>query len=94
MSNPEFDPPLVMVEWEDSHGDGTWQRVDGGLEDKVLICRSVGWVVLEGLNVLVIAPHLSLQEKGVPEQGCGVMSIPKSTIRRRVKLEKVWDRPE
>lgn len=56
-------PRLVLIEWEDSHGDGSWQQLDGEIEDRALICRSVGWLILDGERAKVVAPHLS-------EQGC------------------------
>ena len=67
---------LVLIEWEDSHSDGVWQQLDVELEDRALVCRSVGWLVLDGERAKVIVPHLSDQEDGVPLQGCGIMTIP------------------
>ena len=75
-----------MVEWEDSHGDGAWHQLDGEIEDRVLVCRSVGWLVLDGDRAKVVVPHLNEQETGVPRQGCGVMSIPARAVLRIVEL--------
>ncbi len=79
---------LVLVEWEDSHGDGEWQQLDGEIEDRVLVCRSVGWLVLDGERVKVVAPHLHQGEEGVPTQGCGIMTIPTSAVIRVVNLQE------
>ncbi len=46
---------LVLIEWEDSHADGAWHHIGGGVEDRALICRSVGWLVLDGERVKVVA---------------------------------------
>lgn len=27
-------PRLVLIEWEDSHGDGAWHQRDSGIEDR------------------------------------------------------------
>ena len=80
-------PRLVLIEWEDSHGDGAWHQLDGEIEDRALVCRSVGWLVLDGERAKVIVPHLSEQDAGVPLQGSGVMTIPASAVLRIVGLE-------
>lgn len=71
---------LVLVEWEDSHGDGAWHPIGDEIADRALVCRSVGWLVLHGKNAVVIAPHINEQEPGVPLQGCGVMTIPARAV--------------
>jgi len=50
-------PPLVLIEWQDSHLEAGWQEVD--FEDEALVCRSVGWLVSDGANCKAVAPHLS-----------------------------------
>ena len=76
---------LVLIEWEDSHSDGAWCAMEG-IEDRTLICRSVGWLVLDGERAKVVAPHLNEQEAGVPLQGCGVMTIPARAVLRITDL--------
>ena len=39
---------LVLIEWEDSHADGVWRVLSGSVKDRALVCRSVGWLVLDG----------------------------------------------
>jgi hypothetical protein len=51
---------LVLIEWEDSHGNGEWQRVDVPIEDRALVCKSVGWLVLDGKHAKVLGPALEL----------------------------------
>lgn len=77
---------LVMIEWEDSHTAGGWQQIEEEIEDRTLICRSVGWLVLDGERAKVVAPHLNEQEPGVPLQGSGVMTIPARCILSVVDL--------
>lgn len=72
--------PLVMIEWEDSHSSGAWEQIGGEIEDRALVCRSVGWLVLDGERAKVIAPHKSDQEPGVPLQASGVMTIPARSV--------------
>ena len=84
-------PPyrLVLIEWEDSHSDGAWQHLDEDLEDRALVCRSVGWLVLDGERAKVVVPHMSEQEAAVPLQGCGIMTIPAAAVLRIVDLATV-----
>ena len=79
---------LVLIEWEDSHADGSWCQIGNGIEDRALICRSVGWLVLDGEKAKVVAPHINEQEAGVPLQGCGVMTIPTRAVLRVRDLEQ------
>ena len=75
-----------MVEWEDSHGDGSWHDLENGIEDRALICSSVGWLVLDGEHAKVVAPHMNEQEPGVPFQGSGIMTIPTRAVLRITPL--------
>ena len=77
---------LVLIEWEDSHGNGEWQEIGGSIEDRALVCRSVGWLVLDGKRAKVIAPHINQAEPGVESQGCGIMTIPTAAIISITKL--------
>lgn len=81
--------PLVLIEWEDSHGDGAWSDLSNGVEDRALVCRSVGWLVLDGERAKVVAPHMSEQEPGVPLQGSGIMTIPSRAVLRVLRLGEV-----
>jgi hypothetical protein len=77
---------LVLIEWEDSHTEGGWQRLDADLEDRAVVCRSVGWLVLDGEAVKIVAPHLNHPETGVPLQGSGVMHIPARAVLRMTDI--------
>lgn len=77
---------MVLIEWEDSHGDGVWHLLDKPIEDRALVCRSVGWLLLDGERAKVVAPHVNEAEDGVPLQGCGVMTIPARAVVRITDL--------
>ena len=79
---------LVMIEWQDSHGDGAWHEISDAIPDRALVCRSVGWLALDGENAKVIAPHVNQGEEGVPLQGCGVMTIPARAVLRILELSQ------
>ena len=71
---------MHYIEWEDSFGTssgmGPWVEVDAGPEDTM--CFSCGFVVKEDSQTITIAGH-----KACTGQFSGVMTIPKSAIRKR-----------
>lgn len=70
---------LVLIEWEDSSTLGGWQDLTCEIEDAALLCRSVGWLVLDGEKAKVLAPHVhSPGEENF--QGSGMMTIPARAI--------------
>jgi|ERR1017187_7005920 hypothetical protein len=83
---PDFQ--LVLIEWEDSHSPAGWQTLDAPFEDRALVCRSVGWLVLDGARAKVLAPHLNNAEPGVLLQGSGIITIPTRAVLRVASLEE------
>lgn len=72
---------LIYVEWLDSWSSDRWQRHDDALPDAApLPCYSVGWLLADGAQGIVIAGNYGEQES------CGRMTIPHSVITRRVVL--------
>lgn len=76
---------IERITWVDSYGCGpSWRTLDE-LPD-ACICNSVGWVIRENEEVLVIAPHYSEPSDGDTVY-CGEMVIPIACIRERVQLQ-------
>ena len=72
---------LVAVEWVDSYGCGSvWSELPDTAPAHH--CYSVGWLVRQSDDVVVIVPHLSPPHAdiGAEEQGCGDMTIPRVAI--------------
>ena len=69
---------MICIEWEDSFGVSgePWVEVEPGPENAM--CVSCGFVVKEDSQTLTIAGH-----KATTGQFSGVMTIPKSAIRKR-----------
>ena len=68
---------LVEVEWIDSvHGSGWENREVDDTPD--MIIRTVGWIAQRTKRYLKIAASVN----GANKQVCGVMSIPRVSIRR------------
>jgi hypothetical protein len=76
-------PPLVLIEWEDSHWRPGWARgIDDGQIEPVNV-QSVGWLIHNGKEAKVIAAHIS--DENTP-QTCGDMTIPARSI---LKIRKI-----
>jgi hypothetical protein len=81
--------PLVFVRWVDSHSrHAGWSRADDiyGLGSP-LPCESVGWVLVDNDEVLVVVPHLAGCNIECIQSVCGEMTIPKSAIVTRKILD-------
>lgn len=52
-------PPLVLVTWVDSRQtEGSWQFLSDLSPPAPVICRSVGWLVHDGPDCLIVAQSL------------------------------------
>ena len=68
--------PLVYVCWLDSRAVGPGWVLIENLENRVLFCHSVGWVVSKSEKSWIIAPHYA----EAPEQINGALEIPVVSI--------------
>jgi len=86
---------IVLVEWTDSYGCSSgWEET----EDLKIIphhCYSVGYLVKENDEVIVLVPHLSPENKetNATEQGCGDMTIPRVAIKNISFLKRIEEAP-
>ena len=71
----------VLVTWVDSARSMEWTPYAPCL--KPTVCKSVGWVVAETEEVLVLAPHITIEDE---PQRCGDMTIPKCAIKKTQTL--------
>ena len=79
-------PPLTLIRWMDARGVGSdWESLED-IELQVTECQSVGWVLAERDDCVLVVPHIVLSPNHDPEQGCGDMAIPKSAILSRHEL--------
>lgn len=80
---------LVLIEWVDSHvAVGGWKLLDDfDRNAKAPFCRSVGWVVRDDDEIIVVVPHFIEEQGDVARQGCGDMTIPKCSVVRVIDLE-------
>ena len=84
MANP--DNP-ILVEWIDSAQPiSAWMFLENKPSLEIIQCVSVGWVVGETDEVLMLAPNLGDIESGGSGQASGFIRIPKSAVTRRVAM--------
>lgn len=80
---------LVYIEWVDSFGGGGWQpMLESTEEPEPLVCKSVGWLMVDGVHSKVIVPHIheAQEEIGAKLSGCGDMTIPACAVLRMIDL--------
>ncbi len=80
---------LVCVKWVDAFGcSTTWEEIED-VEAHAHYCYSVGWIVKESDDAIVLVPHYSPASElyNVKEQGCGDMTIPKLGIQYILNLK-------
>lgn len=79
-----------LIEWLDSAQPiSSWKHLDDLPDLEVIECVSVGWVVKESDQIVMLAPNLGDYKSGGGAQGSGFIRIPKAAITRRVLLEEV-----
>jgi hypothetical protein len=77
---------LVAVEWEDSQRPlASWQWLDEYEVPDAIRCISVGFLVAQTDAALALAPNLGDVEQS-RAQGCGIIRIPVSAVRRIADL--------
>ena len=74
---------LVMVTWADATGAGSeWQFRDDDFVSGIAVVESVGWLIQEDDEFVVVLPHYARNSHDqIKDQGIGEMSIPRCSIR-------------
>lgn len=74
---------LVLIEWVDSYSFyEQWDFIKEIAEPEIVKCISVGFVIKETDDSIMILPHIS----GENEAGRGGICIPKISIIKTIKL--------
>ena len=79
---------LIWISWVDSTEYSRWNNREDLEEDfdkDTLLCESVGWIIKEDKDRLMIGPHYS---KGT-NSFSGTFSIPKVAIKEIVEIKDV-----
>jgi len=80
---------LCLIEWMDPYTfSDKWESISEMPNLKNTICVSVGWIMKETKDNILIIPHISdIGNKNSLGTGCGAMVIPKLSIVKRKKLK-------
>jgi hypothetical protein len=77
---------LIYVEWTDASSGPGWQRIDEIQQQRPLRCRSVGWLVHEDKDHIVLAASTYMPIEGFVMQAACDISIPLGMITKRKVL--------
>lgn len=75
---------LVLVSWRDAEAQIDWQRVDD-IQISQPIVYSLGWLVKETKEVIIIAADLAPGERGLDINRR--LEVPKGMIEKMVKVQ-------
>ncbi len=76
---------LILIEWEDSSMAPQGWQFEKDCDFKLSICTSVGFVIEESKEKIILAPHVFFE--GENRQMAGYAVIPKTAIRKRKALK-------
>lgn len=80
---------LVLVEWQDSAQPlSHWLLLSDAPKPEIILCVSVGWVISETKDVLMLAPNIGDIQSGGSAQASGFIRIPTAAVTRRAKLRE------
>lgn len=74
--------PLVEVEWQDAYSDDSWQSAKKARKSGPMWCRTVGYLLREDDDAIVLADTICETERDV----AGTWYIPKGMVRKVRKI--------
>ena len=80
---------LAIIEWVDSYSvyEG-WDFIKELSDPKIVKCLSVGWILKETEDCILLMPHISdTNDKETLGAGRGGLTIPKISITNRKEIE-------
>lgn len=78
---------LIVVDWHDSRQPKpNWIFLDDLVNEGPVACCSVGWVVSETTENLILCPNLGDTFSSDSVQGCGMIVIPQISIKKRTLM--------
>lgn len=81
---------IELIKWADSYGvSASWEEINPVDEIPHVHCFSIGYIVAEDEEHIVVVPHMHPENDviGATESGCGDMTIPKCSIVEREILK-------
>lgn len=81
---------LLLIEWVDSvQPVSGWMFLDDAPKLEIINCVSVGWLIKQKKDVIMLAPNIADIESGGTAQASGFIRIPASAVTRKVELQEV-----
>jgi hypothetical protein len=78
---------LALIEWLDSvQPISHWMLLSDAPVPEIIQCVSVGWVIAETKDVLMLAPNIGDIQSGGTAQASGIIRIPTAAVTRRAWL--------
>lgn len=75
-------PKIYLVEWADAYGDSGWTTKEKAMELKPYLVTSIGWVLKDGAEHLILCSDIAKDGEGV----AGVAVIPRDWVRNIYEL--------
>lgn len=82
-----FPHKLVMVWWEDIVSDSSWNDIVDIQKSETAVCCSVGWLVREDTNKIILMADFSFESNEEVKQGGSSTVIPTKNILKIKKLK-------
>lgn len=78
-----------MLDWEDSaRPSPAWRHLSDIDDQCPILCRSVGWLLVDNTKVKVLAPNMGAINEPDNLQAAGVIVIPARAVLRIVRLRE------
>jgi hypothetical protein len=79
---------LVLVKWQDAYNTTVnWKSIRELEKPKSMICFSVGWIIKQNKQNLLLMPHISdIKNRKSLGDGCGDIIIPKVSVLKIRRL--------
>jgi hypothetical protein len=77
---------LLYVEWIDASSGPGWQTVEAMRDQQPLYCRSVGWLIHENKDHLLLAASTYMPDRYPIMQATCDISIPLGMVKKRKVL--------
>lgn len=78
---------LDYIEYKDHSSSSVWYKVDQLKTDSMMI-KSIGWVVKEDKNEVIIGSTVEMPGQGCPAESTTRQYIVKSCITKRIRLRE------
>ena len=83
-------PKIIWVRWADSISSQSWKSISGIVPKEELeqvYCESIGWLVYEDKNILILVSSVHLLNLSNDPSGANRITIPKPCVVKRKNIK-------